>query len=173
MHAPRFSIHLSAAILLIAAGPAATQSPGCVLEDAVAGGRQIIRCGSDVRISTEAGAEYQLLDRDGNGSVDRVDLGSRALLLDVSGETARSGFDVVAPHAIAAVRGTRWAVDAEDGRTSVLVIEGSVAVERRSDAASVVLQPGEGVDIDGGSALLVVRRWPAERVEALLERLGD
>jgi ferric-dicitrate binding protein FerR (iron transport regulator) len=171
MHAPRFSFHLVVAILLIATGPAATQSPGCVLEDA--GGRQIIRCGSDVRISAEAGAAYQLLDRDGNGNVDRVELRSRALLLDVSGEPARSGFDVVAPHAIAAVRGTRWAVDAEEGRTSVFVIEGSVAVERRSDAAGVVLLPGEGVDIDGGSAPLTVRRWPAERVEALLDRLGE
>ena len=40
-------------------------------------------------------------------------------------------FKVITPQAIAAVRGTKWAVDAVENQTSVFVVNGQVAVGRR------------------------------------------
>ncbi|MGZ2404638.1 hypothetical protein ACVIKO_001898 [Rhizobium ruizarguesonis] len=54
----------------------------------------------------------------------------------------------------------------------MLVVRGSVAV-RRPSGEPVVLSPGEGVDVIGGTEPLVVRRWPAPRAAALLARLGQ
>ena len=58
-------------------------------------------------------------------------------------------------------------------RTSVLVLRGRVAVRRPSGAGQVVLGPGDGVDVEPGTAPLVIKRWPQPRVDALLARLGQ
>jgi hypothetical protein len=158
--------------LAVSVVPGHTQSTGCLLQEVGGTGRQVVRCGNDIRISVEAGAEYSLHDRNSDGLVDQVRLRSRALLLVIEGEAARKGFEVVAPQAIAAVRGTRWAIDAASGRTSVFVAEGQVSVIRRNGAASVTLSSGEGVDVDGSGAPLEVRRWPRNRVNGLLDRTG-
>jgi len=71
------------------------------------------------------------------------------------------------------VRGTKWAVDVGQGKTSVFVVRGRVAVRRPAAGGGVLLGPGEGVDVDRGTGPLTVRRWPAERVSALLARLGQ
>ena len=76
------------------------------------------------------------------------------------------------PQAIAAVRGTRWAVDAEGGKTSVFVVNGRVNVARAGGRGRVDLGPGEGVDVEP-SGQLIVKRWPAPRVAALMARLGQ
>jgi ferric-dicitrate binding protein FerR (iron transport regulator) len=75
------------------------------------------------------------------------------------------------PQAIAAVRGTKWAVDATEGKSSVFVVNGRVSVARRAGANRVVLGPGEGVDVEAAGAL-TVKRWPPARVAALLARLA-
>jgi hypothetical protein len=163
------------AFLLALAGPVMPgygQSAGCLLSEVGSTGRQVVRCGNDIRISVERGAEYSLHDRNGDGLVDQVQLRSRALLLVIEGEAARKGFEVVAPQAIAAVRGTRWAVDAASDRTSVFVVDGQVSVTRRNDTASVTLNSGEGVDVDRSRGPLEVRRWPRNRVNGLLNRTG-
>ncbi len=82
-------------------------------------------------------------------------------------------FQVTTPQAIAAVRGTKWAVDVQDTRTSVLVLAGQVAVRRPTGAGQVLLGPGDGVDVDPGNDALVVKHWPQPRVTALLARLGQ
>ena len=105
--------------------------------------------------------------------VDSVDLQSRALLLDVPKQRGTDRFKVTTPKAIAAVRGTKWAVDAQETRTSVLVLRGEVAVQRSTGAGQVTLGPGQGVDVDQGTTTLVVKRWPEARVAALLARLGQ
>jgi hypothetical protein len=158
--------------LAVSVLPGHAQSAGCLLLDVGSTGRQVVRCGNDIRISVERGAEYSLHDRNGDGLVDQVRLRSRALLLVIQGEVARKGFEVVAPQAIAAVRGTRWAIDAASDRTSVFVADGQVSVTRRNDTASVTLTSGEGVDVDGSRGPLEVRRWPRNRVTGLLERTG-
>jgi hypothetical protein len=84
----------------------------------------------------------------------------------------RARFEVVTPQAIAAVRGTKWAVDAEGGKTSVFVVDGRVNVARAGGRGRVDLGPGDGVDVEA-SGELVVKRWPPARVAALMARLGQ
>jgi hypothetical protein len=94
-----------------------------------------------VRITAENGARYSLADRDRDGNADGVILRRKALLLDVpTGQT--SGFVVITPQAIAAVRGTKWAVDAQSGKTSVFVVDGRVGVRRPSSSVGVLLGAG-------------------------------
>jgi ferric-dicitrate binding protein FerR (iron transport regulator) len=164
---------LAACALLGIGGPAAAQSlpGGCSAAPTVA--TQTIRCAGGVTVIGEDGAQFTLQDRDRNGEVDSVDLRSKALLLEVPKQRAGRRFNVVTPQAIAAVRGTKWAVDAQATTTSVLVVNGQVSVQRRAGRGSVVLGPGEGVDVENGAGALIVKRWPRARVDALLYRLGQ
>jgi ferric-dicitrate binding protein FerR (iron transport regulator) len=132
-----------------------------------------LRCPGDLTIVAEDGARFTLQSLDKKGGVESVDLQSKALLLDAPKQPGKRRFRVTTPQAIAAVRGTKWAVDAQQARTSVLVLRGQVAVRRPSGAEQVVLGPGEGVDVDPGTAPLVIKRWPQPRVDALLARLGQ
>lgn len=145
---------------------------GCSSEHP-ANAAQTLRCGHGVTIVAEDGAKFTLQDGNKNGEVDSVDLQSKALLLDVPKQRGKDRFKVTTPQAIAAVRGTKWAIDAQETRTSVLVLRGQVAVRRPTGAGQVVLGPGEGVDVDQGTATLIVKRWPEARAAALLARLGQ
>src|SRR3954452_16435008 len=110
------------ACLSLAAGMAAAQPAniGCAPESS-ANGAQTLRCEGGVIIVAENGARFTLQDRDGNGRVDSVELSSKALLLEVPKKPGNR-FQVITPQAIAAVRGTKWAVDAADVKTSVFVV---------------------------------------------------
>ena len=154
--------------------PVAAQqmAAGCTSEHP-ANAAQTLRCRGGVIIVAEDGAMFSLQDRDKNGVVDSVDLQSKALLLDVPKQPGKDRFKVTTPQAIAAVRGTKWAVDVQETRTSVLVLRGEVAVQRPTGAGRVTLGPGQGVDVDPGTAPLIVKRWPEARVAALLARLGQ
>jgi hypothetical protein len=134
---------------------------------------QILRCRDGLTIVAEDGAKFTLQGRDRNGGVASADLQSKALLLDVPKQPGKSHFRVITPQAIAAVRGTKWAVDVQQGRASVLVLQGRVGVRRPARPAQVFLGPGEGVDVDPGTDPLVVKRWAQARVDALLARLGQ
>jgi ferric-dicitrate binding protein FerR (iron transport regulator) len=134
---------------------------------------QTLQCEGGVTIVAENGAQYVLGDANHDGRIDSVELNGKALLLDVQGKSGGRKFQVSTPQAIAAVRGTRWAVDVAEGKTSVLVVHGRVKVGRRSAGdRQVVLGPGEGVDVEP-SAPLVVKRWAPARVSALMARLGQ
>ena len=133
---------------------------------------QTLRCGGGVTIVAENGARFTLQDLDGNGRVDSVELSSKALLLEVPRKPGGNRFQVMTPQAIAAVRGTKWAVDGADGKTSVFVVNGKVSVARRTGTDRVVLGPGEGVDVEAMGAL-TVKRWPPARVAALMARLAQ
>lgn len=153
---------------------AAQPAPMGCSSDHQANAAQTLRCGGSVTIVAENGAKFTLQDRDKNGSVDSVDLQSKALLVDAPRQRGKSRFQVTTPQVIAAVRGTKWAVDAQETRTSVLVLQGQVAVRRSTVASQVVLLgPGEGVDVEPGTGPLTVKRWPEARVTALLARLGQ
>ena len=125
-----------------------------------------------VTIVAENGARFTLQDRDGNGRVDSIELSSKALLLEVPKKPGGNQFKVTTPQAIAAVRGTKWAVDTAENKTSVFVVNGRVAVGRRTGSHSVTLGPGEGVDVEAAGPL-TVKRWPPARVAALMARLGQ
>lgn len=167
-------ISAAAIVCVVWAGTASGQaaSAGCALEAVAGTSRQILRCQDGLTVIAEGGARYNLVDRNGDGRPDAMSLRSKAVLVDVDSGRRQGGFQVVTPQAIAAVRGTRWAVDVQGRRTSVLVVRGRVAV-RRPAGDSVVLGPGEGVDVERGTAPLTVRRWPAARAAALLARLGQ
>ncbi|MGG6548659.1 UNVERIFIED_CONTAM: FecR family protein, partial [Prevotella sp. 15_C9] len=83
---------------------------------------ETLHCPGGITIIAERGARYTLSDPDHTGRVGSVELTDRALLLDVPGARTGRSFKVTTPQAIAAVRGTRWAVDAADDKTSVFVV---------------------------------------------------
>jgi ferric-dicitrate binding protein FerR (iron transport regulator) len=157
----------------IETAPAQDAKMGCSSESP-SNATQVLRCRGAVTIVAEDGAKFTLHDRDKNGEVDSVNLKSKAVLIDVGKQPDKGSFEVTTPQAIAAVRGTKWAVDSQHTRTSVLVLRGQVAVRKPTGAGEVVLGPGQGVDVDAGTTgPLVVKTWPQARVAALLARLGQ
>jgi ferric-dicitrate binding protein FerR (iron transport regulator) len=152
---------------------AEAQGIGCVVQTAAAPQRQILRCQDGLTIEAEAGADFNLVDQNRDARPDAVNLQSRAIFIDSPARSGRQRFRINTPQAIAAVRGTQWAVDVSAGKTAVFVVTGRVSVQRvRGNTASVSLGPGEGVDVEPGTAPLIVRRWPATRANALLARFG-
>jgi ferric-dicitrate binding protein FerR (iron transport regulator) len=167
---------VAAILCVFVAGAASAQGAGGCTLQAVSGMQlQTLRCERGVSITTERGARFQLLDRNGDGRVDAARLDSKAMLIDVDSGRVKGGFIVVTPQAIAAVRGTRWAIDVGQGKTSVLVLRGRVSVRHPQPRApaGVVLGPGQGVDVDSGTSALEVKQWGAPRVAALMARLGQ
>ncbi len=164
---------IAAASLGLLAGAALAQPAnlGCTSAP-TAFGSQTLRCPTAITIVSESGAKFELRDRNRDGHVNSVELSNRALLLEVPKQPGRAKFDVVTPQAIAAVRGTKWAVDAEGAKTSVFVVNGRVRVARPVGRGSVVLGAGDGVDVEP-SGELIVKRWPPARVTALMTRLGQ
>jgi ferric-dicitrate binding protein FerR (iron transport regulator) len=132
---------------------------------------QTLHCEAGITIVAEDGARYTL-QSGRNGRVDAVELDGKALLIDVPPKSGGNKFQVITPQAIAAVRGTKWAVDVATDKTSVFVARGRVAVGRRIGGHSVTLRAGEGVDVEPGGPL-TVKRWAPARVSALMARLGQ
>ena len=163
-------IMLAYSLSSIQGAAAQPANPGCSSESSPVNG-QILHCSRGITIIAEDGARYTV-QADRNGRPDAVELNSKALLIEVPPKSGGSKFQVITPQAIAAVRGTRWAVDVAEGKTSVFVVNGRVVVGRRTGAHRVALGPGDGVDVEAGSAL-TVKRWPPARVSALLARLGQ
>ena len=162
---------LTCLAIMFAADAASAQQPaanGCTTEQKP-GAAQTLRCRDGLIIVAEDGAKFTL---QGQGrQVDGVDVQSKAVLIDAP-KQKKGRFQVITPQAIAAVRGTKWAVDAQETRTSVLVLVGQVAVRRPGGAGGeVTLGPGEGVDVELGNGALEVKRWGQPRVDALLARL--
>ena len=144
---------------------------GCTASPSTAG-TQIWRCDNGITIVAENGARFELKDANRDGHIDSVELSSKALLVEVPKKPGGNPFKVLTPQAIAAVRGTRWAVDVAEAKTSVFVADGRVGVSRRSRGRGVVLGPGEGVDVVA-SGPLTAKTWGQPRVDALMARLGQ
>ncbi|KJC35275.1 membrane protein [Bradyrhizobium sp. LTSP849] len=154
---------------------------GC-MSSASAAGTQTWRCDNGITIVAENGARFELKDANRDGHIDSIELSSKALLVEVPKKPGGNPFKVLTPQAIAAVRGTKWAVDVadaktsdaktSDAKTSVFVANGRVGVSRRARGRAVVLGPGEGVDVDA-TGPLTVKQWGQPRVDALMARLGQ
>ncbi len=164
---------LFAFALCVGTASAQSNKSGCALEPIGGTSRQLLRCQGGLTIIAESGARYTLTDRNRDGKADAARLQSKALLLDFAQGSSGTGFQVSTPQAIAAVRGTKWAVDVASGKTSVFVVRGQVTVRRPVASAGVLLGPGQGVDVDQGTGALTVKRWPAARVSALMARFGQ
>jgi ferric-dicitrate binding protein FerR (iron transport regulator) len=160
------------ALVLLAPVQVVAQGAGCVLQPAGFPSRQVIRCGTGLSVEATAGADYTLVDHNKDTVPDAVDLRAGAVFVHAPARAGGRGFRVQTPQAIAAVRGTDWAVDAGSGKTSVFVVAGRVAVQRARGGRGVTLGPGDGVDVEAGTAPLQVKRWSAERAAALLARFG-
>lgn len=149
---------------------------GCTAS-ASAATTQVWRCDNGITIVAENGARFELKDANRDGHIDSVELSSKALLIEVPKKPGGNPFKVLTPQAIAAVRGTKWAVDVaeartSEARTSVFVVDGRVGVSRRARGRGVVLGPGEGVDVEA-TGPLTVKTWGQPRVDALMARLGQ
>lgn len=151
----------------------AQATANCSLQPAVSNERQTLNCEPGLSITIERGAHYRLADRNHDGRVDAIVLSGKAALVDVDSSRVKGGFEVVTPQAIAAVRGTRWAVDVKPGKTSVLVLRGRVAVNKVSTGQGVTLGMGQGIDADRGRSPLRVVPWAQPRISALMTRLGQ
>ncbi|NLR96124.1 FecR domain-containing protein [Rhizobium sp. P38BS-XIX] len=166
---------LTAAVLSAVSTDAvfAQTAGNCSLQPAVSAERQTLNCQPGLSITLERGAHYRLADRNHDGQVDAIVLNGKAVLVDVDSSKVKGGFEVVTPQAIAAVRGTQWAVDVQRGKTSVLVLRGRVAVNKVSTGQGVTLGKGQGIDADSGRSSLRVISWAQQRINALMTRLGQ
>ena len=159
-------------VWLCAADVVSAQTAGCVLAADRRGPDQILRCGGRLTIHAAAQTQYRLTGQQGKGPPTGVELESGAVLIEFVPSSAQRNFQILTPHAIAAVRGTRWAVEVTAEKTSTLVISGAVEVKRRQSEQAAILHAGEGADVSAGTAPIEVKRWKKERVRALLARFG-
>jgi len=161
--------------VFVLATPAAAQNNECKLvADDRNPSQQILRCGEDLVVRNAPRTHYHPVGQSGSAPPAALRLDSGALLIEFHPSEPRKNFQILTPHAIAAVRGTKWAVEVKPGGTAVLVISGAVAVGHARASPVVVLQSGEGADISSpGSGRIVVKRWKKKRVRALLARFGE
>lgn len=158
---------------LLPVASATAQVNVCVLRpDKRSATDRILRCGANLTVQPAPGTVYRPVDVEPVRAPGAVQLDSGALLIEFHPTAKRRDFQILTPQAIAAVRGTRWAVEVKPGQSSVFVISGAVQVARNNAAAAVVLRPGQGVDVADFGGPLQVRQWAPERVRALLARFG-
>jgi hypothetical protein len=168
---------LAAAVLIAAAiaGPLPVWAAGaCAL---VPNGRlppeKILQCGQTLTVRPAPGASYQPLYKKGDPLPVAIRLTDGALLIEYHPAKPNEKFQILTPLAIAAVRGTKWAMDVTAAQTSTLVVAGTVAVTNRRLNQFVVLTEGRGVDITPTDTTVVPKTWGDERVRALLSRFGE
>jgi ferric-dicitrate binding protein FerR (iron transport regulator) len=152
------------------ANNAFAQGSGCTLTTYTDPPRQVLQCRDGLEVSAESAADYSLINGP-RGRPAGARLQNRGLFIDLS-PGRPGGFQISTPHAVASVRGTRWAVDVSSERTSVFVRDGLVDVRRQGSADFVRLRGGDGVDVEAGQEPLRVTRWSAERAALLLGRFG-
>jgi FecR-like protein len=157
------------------------QASGCTLTPDIRDPSvTILKCGDDLTIRSAADTRYHLADQQGlvgdtapKDAPKSVQLDSGALMIEFKPSEGRRNFQIRTPHAIAAVRGTTWAVEVEPDKTSTLVILGFVEVMRPDAQGGALLRAGQGSDVSPGTGPVTVKRWAKKRVDALLARFGQ
>ena len=146
------------------------------------------------RIRTDIGSRLRLALRDGSVlscgeatglTLDRAlyapEQGSRSFLVRVSFGIVRavvellatgSDFEMQTNTAVISARGTDWIAEAEGAATSVVALEGEVAVRNIDPAVpgEVTLGPGEGVTVEAGEPPPAPTVWGDARRNAHIER---
>ncbi len=162
-----------AAVLgLLSAAPVSAQEGGCTVTNRSDPPRQVIACPGGLTLTVEPATAFRLIDDNRDGTPEAAEVTERGILVELPPGRGRVRFQVRTPHAIASVRGTVWATDVGAARTSVLVERGAVGVQPQASPRSVVLNPGDGVDVEAGTAAPQVKRWSRARAAALLARFG-
>ena len=160
---------LSLLIALLPQTVAAQTSIGCARSDLGDPPRIVYRCAGGVTLEAEAAAALGIVATEADDRPTEVEISSDAVLIEVA--PGSGPFQIRTPHAIAAVRGTVYAVDVTGSSTAVFVTEGEVAVSRPDGSDQLVLTPGFGVDF-APDRPVIARQWPQERVDGLLSRFG-
>lgn len=150
--------------------PASAQvPPNCTSEVATNPTRNVLKCAGSVIIEMDAAAQLGIADSS-DAPPSHITVRKGAVLIDI--EPGSDAPQIRTAHAIAAVRGTVFAVEVEGDTTSVFVVKGLVNVKRqRGFLNSVDVGPGEGVDVTQGTPL-AVQTWGEPRVRSLLSRFG-
>jgi hypothetical protein len=163
---------LAAAICVAMPGSGAAQSACSLVPDEHHPSEKVLRCGDGLTIRSAVGTRYKLIGQRGDGPPTGAQLDVGALFIEFKPTERRRDFQILTPYAIAAVRGTTWAVEVGNDMTSTLVVLGFVEVKRPGAAEGSLLRAGQGADVTAGSAPIVVKRWAKPRVDALLARFS-
>ncbi len=147
----------------------AQQASGCSRSELSDPPRVVYQCANGLILEAEAAAMLHIDTTGAQARPESVELTKDGLLIEV--EPGSGPFQILTPHAIAAVRGTIYIVDVTDNMTSVFVVRGVVAVSRSSGAEEVDLPAGFGVEVTAQEPL-VAKRWPDEKASRLLARFG-
>jgi ferric-dicitrate binding protein FerR (iron transport regulator) len=156
-------------LLLLITCQSAVSQQDCVTSGLSNPNRKLIDCSDTLVLELESGADVKIIERQDSAPPKAIILENGAIFIEV--QPGSRPTQIRTPHAIAAVRGTTYVVDAGATRTSVFVVKGAVTVTKPNNASSVTLGPGDGVDVDPMSQL-TVNRWSADRVSKLLARFG-
>lgn len=143
-----------------------------LVDDPTHAGARLLQCGAAAAAHLAEGTVVQPVAGRGSKAPAALRLTRGALLIEFQPQPDAESFQILTPEAVAAVRGTTWAVERERGKTSVFVVAGKVEVQARRSGAAVSLGPGEGVDVVGSARTLETKRWPDARVRRLLARFG-
>jgi ferric-dicitrate binding protein FerR (iron transport regulator) len=171
----RYALAILLGILVLPSAPSKVpaQTNGCALSpDERNPTEKVLRCGDHLTIRSAPDTRYRLTGQQGDEPPKGVELDTGALIIDFNPRGGRRSFQILTPHAIAAVRGTTWAIEIDHDWTSVFVIRGYVEVRRPNESSGVVLRATQGTDVTAGTRPITVRRWPKPRVDALLARFG-
>jgi FecR protein len=172
-----FGAALLAAALFAAAiagtGSARAAGACALVPNERAPSEKILQCGDTLTVRPAEGARYRPLYKKGAPLPVGIRLDDGALLIEYHPASPQEKFQILTPLAIAAVRGTKWAMDVAPAQTSTLVLAGAVAVTNRHLNQYVVLTEGQGVDITRGDTSVVQKQWGEARVRALLSRFGE
>ncbi|MCD2184666.1 FecR domain-containing protein [Rhizobium sp. GN54] len=158
-----------AIFLSIVSMATAQQSSSCQREERPDPPRFVYRCANGLVLEAEAAAQLGIPQDAGRTRAASATVSDKAVLIEV--EPGSGAFQILTPHAIAAVRGTAYVVDVTADTTSVFVIEGEVSVSLPDGSQTVVLGPGEGTDATAGQPL-VSRVWGQERAARLMARFA-
>src|SRR5262249_35725611 len=158
-------------ICVAAPPPVLAQIPKCALSpDERNPSEKVLRCGDQLTIRNARNTSYRLTGQNGDEMPKGAELDSGALMIEFKPSAAKRSFQIRTPHALAAVRGTTWAVEVDADKTATLVISGVVEVRRPNAKKGVRLRAGQGSDVTSGTGPLTVKRWGKPRVDALLAR---
>ena len=86
---------------------------------------KILQCGETLTVRPAPGARYQPLYKKGDPLPVGIRLNDGALLIEFHPAKPHEKFQILTPLAIAAVRGTKWAMDVTKAQTSTLVLDGA------------------------------------------------
>ena len=83
---------------------------------------KMLQCGETLTVRATPGTRYQPLYKKGDPLPVGIRLNDGALLIEYHPAQPNEKFQILTPLAIAAVRGTKWAMDVTKAQTSTLVV---------------------------------------------------